>query len=441
MDKVSVIMPVYNAERYLKRALDDVLHQTYKNIEVICVDDGSDDSSLDILKDYKSKDDRVFIYRQTEQSDGAAFARNLGLKKSVGDYLLFLDADDMFEPTLIEDTLGRAQETGADIVMFDAYIYDSMRHTDIYTSRIVHYRYLPSRAVFAPEDYPETLFQMYAGAPWNHLFKTDFIKRNDIVFHPVHISDDLGFVHTAYACAKKVAFLRKRLVRYRRDAVGNQTSEYSRWPESGYAPYVYIKDKLVSLGLYDRYKVAFVRDFLDHADFFMNQMDSFSIFSELYNALKDRYFRELDVYDVEPDKLEPRHIVLRELVKEVSAECYLVKKNNDNYYSDYMFNTCHEWNDGQKKNIILYGAGVFGRKIYGDLLEDGNVNVIHWVDRDYKRMGGCVESPYIIADSEADMVFVAILDEHVFISVKEFLLSIHVDESKIMWMQQTCEGE
>ena len=176
MNKVSVIMPVYNAERYLKKALDDVLAQTYKNIEIICVDDGSDDSSLDILKDYKARDERISVYYQTKESDGAAFARNLGLEKSTGDYLLFLDADDMFEPTLIENSLCRAQETAADIVMFDAYIYDSGKNADIYTSRIVHYRYLPSNDVFAPQDYPETLFQMYAGAPWNHLFKTDFIK-------------------------------------------------------------------------------------------------------------------------------------------------------------------------------------------------------------------------------------------------------------------------
>ena len=170
----------------------------------------------------------------------------------------------------------------------------------------------------------------------------------------------------------------------------------------------------------------------------MNQMGSFSTFSNLYYELREKYLYELDVYNVEDNKLEPHHVRLRELIRTVDAEDYLVKKNSDSYYGDYMFNTKLGWNDGSFKRVVLYGAGVFGRKIYGDLLEDENINVVHWVDQNYKRMGGCVESPTVIIDEiNIDMVFVAILDESVFNSIREYLLSINVHESMIMWIRQS----
>ena len=98
--KVSVVMPIYNAYEYLRPAIDSVLDQTLGEIELICVDDGSTDRSLDILKEYKDKDERVRIL--TENNAGPSFARNKGLARARGDYVIFLDADDFYEPTLLE---------------------------------------------------------------------------------------------------------------------------------------------------------------------------------------------------------------------------------------------------------------------------------------------------------------------------------------------------
>ena len=102
--KISIIMPVYNAEKYLCEALDSVRNQTLKEIEIICVDDGSTDRSVEILSEYQKKDSRIKVLHQTEPSAGAALARNLGLQEARGEYLSFLDADDLFEPDLLEST-------------------------------------------------------------------------------------------------------------------------------------------------------------------------------------------------------------------------------------------------------------------------------------------------------------------------------------------------
>ena len=94
MIKVSVIMPVYNAEKYLKETMDCLIHQTLHDIEIICVDDGSTDQSLQILNDYKSKDERIIVLHQ--ENAGAGAARNAGLLYAKGEYLSVLDADDVY---------------------------------------------------------------------------------------------------------------------------------------------------------------------------------------------------------------------------------------------------------------------------------------------------------------------------------------------------------
>ena len=92
MDKISVIIPVYNVERYLRECLDSIINQTYRNLEIICIDDGSLDNSINILKDYSKIDNRIFIKQQ--QNRGPSKARNEGIKISTGKYLIFVDSDD-----------------------------------------------------------------------------------------------------------------------------------------------------------------------------------------------------------------------------------------------------------------------------------------------------------------------------------------------------------
>lgn len=90
--KISVIVPVFNVEKYLKRCLDSILTQTYWNLEVLCIDDGSEDHSLEILKFYEKKDSRVRVYTQARK--GPSAARNRGLDEATGDFISFVDADD-----------------------------------------------------------------------------------------------------------------------------------------------------------------------------------------------------------------------------------------------------------------------------------------------------------------------------------------------------------
>ena len=118
MIRVSIIIPVYNAEEHLTKCVESVLAQTEKNIEIILIDDGSRDSSLDICQAYEKQDERVRVIHQ--ENFGVSVARNRGIEIAVGEYIGFVDSDDWIQRDMYERLLKEAEETGAEVVMCDA---------------------------------------------------------------------------------------------------------------------------------------------------------------------------------------------------------------------------------------------------------------------------------------------------------------------------------
>lgn len=126
MYDVSVIVPVYNVENYLEECLDSICNQTLSNIEIICVNDGSTDNSLNILNDYAKKDDRIRIISQPNQ--GLAASRNNGLKEASGKYIYFIDSDDYIDLTCLEKLVGNALSNDSDVVLFKFQMVDDFKN-------------------------------------------------------------------------------------------------------------------------------------------------------------------------------------------------------------------------------------------------------------------------------------------------------------------------
>ena len=121
---VSIIMPVYNCEKYLKESIESVISQTYKNWELLIVDDGSRDNSVSIIEAYVKKDSRIRLYKNESEEHGPGVARNCGIELISGKYTYFIDSDDWIEKDLLQDTVSLAEETDADIVPFGYIIED-----------------------------------------------------------------------------------------------------------------------------------------------------------------------------------------------------------------------------------------------------------------------------------------------------------------------------
>lgn len=120
--KVSIVVPVYNVEKYLKRCVDSLIGQSYPNIEVLLVDDGSKDSSLSICKEYELKDSRIRVFHK--ENEGLGLTRNFGIEKATGEYITFVDSDDYLTPDAIAVMLKPATATDADVVIANMFYKD-----------------------------------------------------------------------------------------------------------------------------------------------------------------------------------------------------------------------------------------------------------------------------------------------------------------------------
>lgn len=255
MAQVSVIIPVYNIEHHLRRCLDSVAGQTLMDLEVICVDDGSTDQSPAILAEYARRDSRFQIVTQANAGPGGA--RNAGLKRATGEYLIFLDSDDWFEPDLLEQLVGRAGETGADVTLCRAVEFDTETERELPSEWMLKSRYLPGET-FTPAEIADHLFQFTYGWPWDKLYRADFVRKTGLSYPPLPNSEDLVFVFQSLALAGRISVVPRPLVHHRVHRMSSVSNSRHRDPEAPYAALTLLRQGLEERGLYSQYERSFL---------------------------------------------------------------------------------------------------------------------------------------------------------------------------------------
>ena len=256
MTKVSIIIPVYNAEKYLGKCLESLLSQTLQEMEIICVDDGSSDGSPEILKRFQERDGRVRILTQENQYAGAA--RNNGMKEAQGEYLLFLDADDFFENTLLEKVYNQGKKMEADIVLFGAKQYNDK--TGIVSPASWYFKRdaLPRENPFSGKTENTDVFAIVTPAPWTKLFRREFVEKQGLSFQGLQNSNDVYFVLTALALAEKITYVDEELVFYRVGMKGSLQGSKSLHPDCFIEAYAGVYHELQRRGIYERYEEGFM---------------------------------------------------------------------------------------------------------------------------------------------------------------------------------------
>ena len=210
---VSIIVPVYNAERYLPAMLDSLIQQNLPNIEIICIDDGSTDSSLQILQRYHQKDGRVIILQQ--ENIGAGEARNKGMRIARGEYLLFLDADDLFDENMCNEVYYQCIRKKADVCLFGAKRIDMQTMKIEPMNWVLHEYELPAKNLFSSRDVSEKLFQITTGCPWSKMFKKEFVDAHKMEFQNLKNTNDAYFVRMCLALAERITTVKRKYVTYR----------------------------------------------------------------------------------------------------------------------------------------------------------------------------------------------------------------------------------
>ncbi len=231
MVDVSIIVPVYNGEKYLKQCLDSISNQTLKDIEIICVDDGSSDATPSILKKYSSKDNRFKII--TTENRGQGSARNTALNEAEGDYIAFVDADDWIESNSMELLYGDAKSRDLDMLFFQMSNYmqssDSFVSTDLYDIKAFENNGIGEDTVFNHETTHDFLFEIPVG-PVSKIYKRQFLESNALKFPEGMFFEDNAFFYNAYFYCKRAGFLKRQLYyRRRHDESVTQTFDESKF--------------------------------------------------------------------------------------------------------------------------------------------------------------------------------------------------------------------
>ncbi len=217
--KISVIIPVYNAEAYLKDCLDSVVNQTLEEIEIICINDASPDNSLKILRKYEKKDKRIVVIDKKE-NEGANSARNAGLNIAKGEYIAFLDSDDYLDLNAYEIALKEAEDKDLDILSFGWESFPTESNWDKYKSS-------PRQKYFENSSI-DAWFYCGTGSNvniWNKLYKRSFLINSQIHFKTdLKCAQDYYFNMRIFPRAKKIEFIPDRIYNYRRDSAGSISS-------------------------------------------------------------------------------------------------------------------------------------------------------------------------------------------------------------------------
>lgn len=310
--KISVIIPVYNVEKYLKQCLDSVINQTLTDIEIICINDNSNDDSLNILEKYAKKDNRIFII-SNEKNMGGGFSRNEGLKIANGEYISFIDADDWVEKEMLEFTYDEAKLKNLDLVLFLAKNFDD-NTKEIYENNYYNFKCFNNsfdNRVFHPYEAKDFIFTI-AVSPWLKLYKKDLIDRSNAKFPQERVMHDNPFFYHIFLNADRIELIRKYFY-YRRRHNESLINMRPKWllhivPISNLVVDVFKQNKL-----FDEYKNAVINR-------------KIHIIQQEYNKMSENYQKKF--------------------FKEISKDFLKIKENNSQNL-DYLINL-------NQKNLIFY---------------------------------------------------------------------------------------
>lgn len=225
MVKISIIMPVYNAEKHLREAIESVICQSFMDFELICVDDGSSDASAKILNEFSNDDSRIKVIRQ--KNKGAGSARNNGLKQCAGEYVCFMDSDDYIIPEFLQTLYANIQSNDSDMVLFKIGNIENDR-------KVRGWPHFPGDEIFADKDFDHFTFSYRQAkkyvmnesfAPWLIFYRKEFLDSyDDFLFEENVPYEDVLFHVKSMLRASKISFAPEYMYYYRLDSPDSCTS-------------------------------------------------------------------------------------------------------------------------------------------------------------------------------------------------------------------------
>lgn len=433
--KVSVIIPVYNSELYIEETLENVIHQTLKDIEIIVVNDGSTDRTLELLEEYQKRDDRITVISQ-EKAD-AGTARNRGMKIATGEYLSFLDADDIYQRNLLERSYTAAKEKNAEIVVFRSNRFDEKAESYEDTPWTIRKEFLPEKEVFSHRDMSNIFYCFAGGWAWDKLFLAKFVREAGLEFQEQRWINDKLFVETALAKANRIHVINDVLICKRINNAGSLTTRYASDGKNDYLfrALLAIKKQLTEWGVFQEFEKDFVNYCVHHILWSLDQFFESSTYETIFESTKSRDIKELGLEEAEQKDFHyfEDYRWLKALISSSPEEYRMSRKMlRDSRELKSIFLFPFELVPKGSK-IILYAAGKVGRCFYAENICSGWTDIVAWVDREVCKENKLIRSPKVINDFVYDYIVIAMKDRSKAEEIISELNGNGVPGSKLIW--------
>ncbi|MCL2204079.1 MAG: glycosyltransferase [Defluviitaleaceae bacterium] len=426
---VSVVVPVYNGREHLAQTLDSIANQTLRDIEIICVDDGSTDDSLEILHGVARRDDRFRIISQKNKNAGAA--RNVGLGVARGEYLSFLDADDLFEPYMLRRMYDEAKEFDADIVVCDSDVFDTETRLLMDAPLSLKTENVSTARAFSAMDYPNVIFAFGFCVCWNKLFRHSFIKKMRIQFQEIKTHNDTFFCLASLATAQKIKIVTEKLVHYRRNITTQLSSRKAH--KTGKLNILLaveaVWEYIHRLEHYEKIRAAFASFALEQSYY---ALVSLGLEYDAYHrkTIVDFWKSKLGTFNM-MNMTNNNYIKLREL----EAPGFIRKFYKAPHKAMPYWYTIPKEVDASR-NILLYGASNVGVDYYLQLTLSDKASAVTWVDAKSQQLvalGFPVEPVDSIVHAGYDIAVIAVENPKIVAEIKKTLVALGVPQDKIVW--------
>ena len=349
-------MPVYNTSDTLRETLQSIAAQKFRDFELICIDDSSNDESLMILEEFRRVDNRVRVF-SNEYNMGAAYCRNYGFSLAKGKYVIFLDSDDYFREDMLLALYHTAIHNDADVCMAD---YENMiDESGYFSTKLSQLEY--SNRVFNYNEISVSDMKEFVIAPWNKLIKKSFLEKEKIKFQSLSNSNDVVFSMLLYMTAKKMSIVNEKALIKFLNTHSDRRITNNRKPINEYVAFVKLLEEANKRG-YDRKQFELI--YYEMIIIFLWQLSSGEADGIYYTFLKDEGIAELlnkgGVFFDDINR-EYNDILGMIINKEYSSKWF----NKFDYRDISLWNTQNEiWKIWDRyENTYVWGMGNFGTKL------------------------------------------------------------------------------
>lgn len=374
--KVSIIIPIYNVKDYLDRCLTSVINQTYDNLEIILVDDGSTDGSSKICDMYALRDQRIIVIHK--ENGGLVSARKAGIEIAQGQFIGFVDGDDYVSELMYERLMNHQMQSDADCVHSGYIVNNSFKIPEPISLKKKNY---DSVEILLKYIFSDIEAYRISSSIWSKLFKRDVIKK---IYNKISDADSYGedLLCLIHCICEKISFVST---------------------EEAFYFYTIRENSLSNLSL--------------DVNRFQKEIN---LYISIQNLLKNHNII---------DELQPK---LNIYFQRQMAYCLRSVYKDKIYVQRYTLDNKEKFANAK---IAIYGAGEVGQDYYSELCRIKSSNVVAWVDKNYEGIHYSfrkVEAPYILKDIEFDYLLIALSNKKAISEVKEQLINQGIDREKII---------